>query len=69
VTLDENGYCVPTGVTCIDPRICSATLCNYEKLKQTSEGNFEGDLWFFMYDFDKLLEKSLKDYPLYQRIV
>lgn len=69
ITFDDEGYCVPEGVTCIDPRICSAALCNYDKLKQMSQGNFESDLWFFMYDFDILLEKALKDYPLYQKIV
>lgn len=69
ITFDKDGYCVPNGVTCIDPRICEATLCNYEKLKQISEGNFESDLWYFMYDFDILLEKALKDQPLYRKLV
>ena len=68
IEFDENGYCVPTGVTCIDPRICSATLCNYNKLKQASHGNFESDLWCFMYDFDQLYKKALQNYPLYQRL-
>lgn len=69
VSFDEEGYCVPTGVSCIDPRICSAALCNYNKLKQSSQGNYESDLWFFMYDFDNLCKKALEDYPLYQRLV
>ena len=69
ITFDKNGYCVSSGVTCIDPRICEAALCNYSKLKQASYGNFESDLWFFMYDFDLLLEKTLKNEPLYKRIV
>lgn len=69
ITFDENGYCVPEGVTCINPAICSATLCNYEKLKNTSYGKFESDLWFFMYDFDNLYKRAMKDYPMYRRIV
>lgn len=69
ITFDKDGYCVSTGVTCIDPRICETALCNYAKLKQVSEGNFESDLWYFMFDFDQLLEKALKDEPLYRRIV
>lgn len=69
ITFDKDGYCIPTGVTCIDPRICETALCNYAKLKQVSEGNFESDLWYFMFDFDQLLEKALKDEPLYRRIV
>lgn len=69
ITFDENGFCVPHGVTCINPIICSTTLCNYEKLKQASYGKFESDLWFFMYDFDILYKKAMKDYPMYKRIV
>lgn len=69
VTFDKDGYCVPHGVSCIDVRICEATLCNYQKLKNAAEGNFESDIWAFMYDFDNLLDKALKDYPMYKRIV
>ena len=69
ISFNEEGYCVPTGVSCINPKICEAALCNYEKLKQSSYGNFESDLWFFMYDFDNLLKKALEGYPLYQQLV
>lgn len=69
ISFNEEGYCVPTGVSCINPKICETALCNYEKLKQSSYGNFESDLWFFMYDFDNLLKKALEDYPLYQQLV
>lgn len=69
VTFDENGYCVPHGVSFINPAVCSATLCNYSKLKMDSWGNFEKDTWFFMEAFDELCEIALKDYPLYEKIV
>lgn len=69
VTLDEEGYCVPDGVSFIDPAVCSAILCNYGKLKMDSAGNFESDTWFMMDDFDKLCDRALADYPLYDRIV
>lgn len=69
VTFDKDGYCVPHGITFIDPAVCSAVLCNYVRLKEDSWGNFEKDTWFFMEDFDHLCEIALKDYPLYEKIV
>ena len=68
-TLDENGYVVPEGISLCDPRVCSAILCNYSKLKETGWGNFEDDTWFLMEDFDRISEKALKPYPVYQEIV
>jgi len=69
VTFDENGYCVPHGMSFIDPAVCSAVLCNYSKLKMDAFGNFEKDTWFFMEDFDEICQYALQDYPLYERIV
>lgn len=69
VEIDKKGNCVPIGITCVSPEICEITLCNYNKLKQASYGQFESDLWCFMYDFDVLLDKTLKDYPLYRKLV
>ena len=69
ITLDEQGYCVPHGVSFVSPHVCSCILCAYNTLKNNSEGAFHSDLWALMFDFDILLEKALKDYPLYKRIV
>ena len=69
VTFDENGYCVPHGVSFINPTVCSAILCNYSKLKENGWGNFEGDTWYMMEAFDDLCARTLKDYPLYEQIV
>lgn len=68
---DEDGYVypIPEGVSLLDPVVCSAILCNYSRLKQDSQGEYEKDLWYLMEDFDKLCDKALKDYPLYDRIV
>lgn len=66
---DDDGYPIPDGVSLLDPRVCSAILCNYSRLKQDSWGDFERDLWFIMEDFDRLCTIALKDYPLYDRIV
>lgn len=49
--------------------MCSAILCNYSKLKQSSWDCFNGDTWYLMRDFDNVSSKALKDYPVYERIV
>ena len=64
-----DGYAVPEGVSLIDPTVCSAILCNYSRLKQDSFDQFEGDLYYLMFSFDNIINKALKDYPLYERIV
>ena len=69
VTFDEEGYPIPEGVSLLDPKVVSAILCNYSKLKEDSDGKFDGDLWYLMQDFDDICEIALKDYPLYERIV
>ena len=69
VTFDEEGYPIPEGVSLLDPKVVSAILCNYSKLKEDSDSEFDGDLWYLMQDFDDICEIALKDYPLYERIV
>ena len=66
--LDENNQLVYSGASLCDPAICSLILCNYSKLKQNSWGDFEGDFYFLMEDFDDVSERALRDYPLYQKI-
>lgn len=66
---EEDGSLTSSGVTLTDPAVCSAILCNYSKLKEDSWGNFEGDMWYLIYDFEKMCDKALEPYPLYQRIV
>ena len=66
---DENGYPIPEGISLLNPAVCSAVLCNYSRLKQDSWDSFKGDTWYLMQDFDRLAEKALAEYPLYERIV
>ena len=68
-TLDENCRVIPSGVSLCDPKVCSAVLLNYSKLKQNGDGNFDSDTWYFMEDFDRIATTALKDYPIYERIV
>lgn len=58
-----------SGVSFMNPTIVSSILCHYNKLHENSYGKFDGDTWYMMEDFDKLLEKALRDYPLYRRLV
>ena len=63
-TLDADGFPIPQGISLMDPKICSAILCNYSRLKETCWDNFESDTWFLMYDFDQISSKALEPYPL-----
>lgn len=66
---DEDGYPIPQGITLIDPKVVSAILCNYSKLKQDSYEDFEGDVWYLIYDFEKTCDKALAPHPLLMRLV
>ena len=69
ININKEGRVESKGVTLVDPAVCSAILCNYSKLKQDSWGSFESDTWYLIYDFEKVCDEALKDYPLYMRIV
>lgn len=69
ISFDEEGYCMAKGISLLDPKVCSAILCNYSKLKQDSWDQQEADTWYLIYDFDKISEKALEKYPVYQKIV
>ena len=69
VEVRPGGEISSTGVSLTSPVVCSAILCDYNNLKNTSEGAFHTDLWALMFDFDILLEKTMRDYPIYKRII
>ena len=58
-----------SGVSFLDPTVCSAILCNYSRLKEEGYSTFEKDLWYIMEDFDNISSAALEKYPLYERIV
>ena len=66
---DEDGFPIPEGVSLLDPKVCSAVLCNYSRLKEDSWDRFEEDTIYMMYDFEKVCDRALEKYPLYMRIV
>lgn len=67
--LSETNTVIPSGCSLCSSKICSILLCNYSKLKQDSYGDFEGDIYFLMEDFDRIAEKALKPYPIFNKIV
>lgn len=66
---DEDGYPIPEGVSLMNPKVCSAILCNYSRLKEDSWDRFEEDTIYMMYDFEKVCDRALEKYPLYMRLV
>ena len=42
-----------------NPKHVSECLCLYSKLKQASEGEFQGDTWYMMEDLDHLIDHAL----------
>lgn len=58
-----------TGISLTDPKVISAILCNYSRLKEHCYGKFNSDLWCLMQDFDEVVDEALREYPLYERIV
>ena len=69
ITIGSDGLVHATGVSLTNPDVCSAILCNYSDLKQDSWGNFEGDTWYLIYDFENICDRALEKYPLYMKIV
>ena len=65
----KNNKIVYSGVSLIDPKVCSEVLCNYSKLKAAGEGNFMSDTWYFMEDFDIICGRALAPYPYYERLI
>lgn len=69
ITFSEEDKLISAGVSLTDPKVCSAVLCNYSKLKEDSWDKFDTDTWYLMQDFDKVSSLALAPYPLYERIV
>lgn len=68
-TLSEEGYVIPKGFSLCNPKVCSAILCNYSKLKEHAFGDFEGDLYYLLWAFDEISERALLNEPIYRQIV
>lgn len=65
ITFDEEGYCVPHGVSLVDPRVCSAILCGYLEFRHASSEAMR----YLMDEFDETMERALAPYPLYRALI
>ena len=68
IWVSENGEVQSEGIELVNPTVCSAILCNYFSLKNSSWGHFDSDTWYLMQDFDRVFKKALENEPLYARI-
>lgn len=68
--VDENMEPQSEGlITFFNPKHVAAILANYNALKAETRGRFQDDFYYLMEDFDKLLKRSLKNYPMLNLIV
>lgn len=67
--IDSDGKVNYKGASYCSPKVCSAILCNYSRLKEEGWDDLEGDLYFFMLGFDKYCDIALKDEPILRQIV
>lgn len=65
----RDGEIYYSGVSLLDPNVCSAILCNYSKLKASGDGNFISDTWYLLESFDAIASTALAAYPYYERLV
>lgn len=68
-SFDVDGRPIPSGVSLMNPKVCSAIMRDYPNLKQDSWDQFSGDTWYLIYDFECICDKALEDYPLYMRLL
>lgn len=67
--VDEEGNAHCSGVSLLNPKVCSEILANYSKLKEGCYGNFYSDTYYLMEAFDHISSIALAPYPFYERIV
>lgn len=67
--IEPDGTVKFEGASFCNPRVCSAVLCNYSRLKEEGWDDLEGDMQFFMSAFDKYCEMAFKDEPILEQIV
>lgn len=67
--INENGEICYSGISLLNPKVVSIILCNYARLSSNTHIDFNGDTWYLMQDFNELMRRALKPYPVYQYIV
>lgn len=65
----DSGRPIVEGFSLMDPKVCSAILCNYSDLKEYSWDKLSEDTYYLMEDFDNISSKALAANDLYAHIV
>lgn len=70
ITFDQNNEPVSDGlVSFFNPDHIAALLSNLENLRVGVAGKVNSDFFYLVRDFESLVERALKNYPLFARIV
>lgn len=69
--IDDNGdrYIDVKNISLMSPKVITAILQDYSKLKQDTYGCFENDLWYLLEDFDIISGQALESNPVLLAIV
>lgn len=65
----KDGRPIPEGFSLMNPKVCSAILCNYSDLKEISWDKLTEDAYYLMMDFDHISARALAGNELYTRLV
>lgn len=71
ISLDEKGeFIIEGNFSLLNPDHVSAVLLNYSKLKEDSWGAFRSDSYYMLFDFEDLVDRTLKQkYPMFYDLV
>lgn len=67
--INDNRQLIIQGVSLMSPKVISAILCDYSKLKEDSYDKFSGDTWYLIQAFEELCDLALETYPIYKKII
>lgn len=68
VYFDSKGFPCSKEISFLNKKVVREILNNYERLKLEAADRIQDDIWYLMYDFDKIIDEALKDYPIYKKI-
>ena len=68
VYFDNKGFPCSKEISFLNKKVVREILNNYERLKLEAADRIQDDIWYLMYDFDKIIDEALKDYPIYKKI-
>ena len=67
--INKYGILTYHGVSLCNPKVISIILNYYSTMRQRGWGEFEGDTWSLIEDFDNISTLALEKYPVWKRLV